>query len=45
MELYRNECNLNTGMLLEMDNSELLHLLEDGGALEGKVREVRDRIS
>ncbi|KAF9507854.1 hypothetical protein BS47DRAFT_1384953 [Hydnum rufescens UP504] len=29
-----------TGMLLEMDNSELLHLLEDSDAMEAKVSEA-----
>ena len=27
-----------TGMLLEIDNSELLHMLEDPASLQGKVR-------
>ena len=26
-----------TGMLLEIDNSELLHMLEDSASLQGKV--------
>jgi len=29
-----------TGMLLEMDNSELLHLLENSEAMEAKVGEA-----
>ncbi|KAJ2713973.1 Protein phosphatase PP2A regulatory subunit B, partial [Coemansia spiralis] len=31
-----------TGMLLEMDNSELLNLLEEPNALDAKVREAID---
>ena len=27
-----------TGMLLEIDNSELLHMLEDPASLQGKVQ-------
>lgn len=29
-----------TGMLLEMDNAELLHLLDNGDALNAKVNEA-----
>ena len=29
-----------TGMLLEIDNSELLHMLEDPASLQGKVEEA-----
>ena len=29
-----------TGMLLEMDNSELVHMLEHGESLKGKVRQL-----
>jgi polyadenylate-binding protein len=27
-------------MLLEMDNAELIHLIKDGSALDGKVNEA-----
>ena len=29
-----------TGMLLEIDNSELLHMLEDPASLQGKVQHI-----
>merc|ERR1739844_274226 len=29
-----------TGMLLEIDNAELVHMLEDQGSLKGKVEEA-----
>merc|ERR1719262_2199633 len=29
-----------TGMLLELDNTEVLHLIEDTGALDAKVNEA-----
>jgi polyadenylate-binding protein len=34
-----------TGMLLEMDNSEILHLLEDHEALKGKVNEAVEALN
>lgn len=43
MSLHRNEPDLAgkiTGMLLEMDNSELLHLLEAPDAMHAKVQEA-----
>merc|ERR1719412_3548671 len=41
--IQRQHANLAgkiTGMLLEIDNSELLHMLEDQASLQGKVEEA-----
>ena len=38
--IYTSETPEITGMLLKMDNSELLHLLEDEAALRDKTNEA-----
>ena len=37
--MYPDLAGKITGMLLEIDNAELLHMLEDGDSLKSKVRE------
>ena len=37
--MYPDLAGKITGMLLEIDNAELLHMLEDGNSLKSKVRE------
>ena len=36
--MYPDMAGKITGMLLEIDNSELLHMLENGESLKAKVR-------
>lgn len=38
--MYPSQAGKITGMLLEIDNSELLHMLEHGEALKAKVEEA-----
>merc|ERR1711915_423618 len=39
-ELYPEQAGKITGMLLEIDNSDLLHMLEDRNSLKAKVEEA-----
>ena len=38
--MYPDLAGKITGMLLEIDNAELLHMLEDGNSLKSKVEEI-----
>lgn len=38
--MYPKQAGKITGMLLEIDNSELLHMLEDSESLKAKVEEA-----
>ena len=38
--MYPDLAGKITGMLLEIDNAELLHMLEDGNSLKSKVEEA-----